>query len=200
MISRLLKLSLFSCIVFAASVPAEAGILDRILNRSGGRRAGCCQPQASCAPASCAPAPCAPAPCAPAPCAPAACPNRSCATAPNGSCQSTPTCLSQYRDNLVLLNGICGTDRQLCAEYQRRAAQAYCECIKETGTPTCSGGSQATMLPTVVINCVHPAEPSLNSCDAFYNECMAAGTNPSCARCWIACVIMSQSNPIVPSP
>ncbi len=182
MISRLLKLSLFTCIVFAASVPAEAGILDRILNRSGGRRAGCCQPQAPCAAAPCAPAPCA---------------SPSCATT---SCQSTPTCLSRYRENLVLINRICATNPQMCAEYHRRAAEAYCECIKDTGTPTCSCGSGAMMRTTAAKPCTHPPEPTLQLCDDFYNNCISYPLNSNCATCWLECVRMSQLNPIVPGP
>ncbi len=180
MISRLLKLSLFSCIVFAASVPAEAGILDRILNRSGGRRAGRCQPQASCAPAPCA--------------------SRSCATTPNSSCQSKPTCLSQYQENLVLINRICATNPQMCAEYHRRVAQAYCECVKNTGTPTCSCGSGAMMRTAVAIPCMQPPEPSLQICDEFYNLCMSSLPNSNCATCWLECVRMSQLSPMVPGP
>lgn len=172
MISRLLKVTLFGCIVIAASVPAEAGILDRILNRSGGRRAGCCQPQASCAPGPCASTPCASTPCV---------------TTPNVSCQ-TPNCLGQYRENLALCDRVFGTDLRKCAECRRRAAQAYCECIKDTGTTTCKCGGRAMMHSTVGISCEQPTDYSYESCDHFYDTCNSGGVNPNCASCWFECI------------
>lgn len=186
MISRLLKLTLFGCIVIAASVPAEAGIFDRILNRSGTRRAGCCQPQASCEPAPSASTPCA---------------SRPCATTPYGSCQSTPNCLNLYHENLALCSSVFGSDPQMCAECQRRAAQAYCGCIKDSGTLAHSCGARAMVHSATAQRCVHPDVPNLQSCEEFYDTCHSADpNNTNCARCWFECIKMSQMPPMVPSP
>ena len=169
MISKLMKMTFVGCIVIAASVPAEAGLFDRILNRNGGRKASCCQPQVACAPAPCALARCAP---------------TSCVAAP---CQTPPTCLQTYHHNLELCIQRFGNDRTKCAECQRRASLAYCECIQEAGTACFSHGAQrhaAIMAPCPILD---PPDPPCDDCDRMYNDCVAAG-GTNCNRCWFACL------------
>ncbi len=179
MFSKLMKLTFVGCIVIAASVPAEAGLFDRIRNRNGGRKLGCCQPQVVCAPAPCAPAPCACAPCAPAPCAPAAC-----VSAPSCPCSTPPSCLQQYRHNLELCDKFFGNDPQKCRECRKMAELAYCECLKDP-TATFRAAAAATMAAPA---CTQPGTPTIDACYEFYEMCIARGTSPSCAMCYFKCL------------
>ncbi len=177
MISKLMKVTFVGCIVIAASVPAEAGLFDRILNRNGGRKASCCQPQVASAPAPCALKPCAP---------------TSCVAAP---CQTPPTCLQTYHRNLELCNQHFGNDPQKCAECQTRAALAYCECIQDAGTKRFSDG--ARRLDAYKVICPIPADPICDDCDTMYNDCIRLG-GANCNTCWFACLNVCTS--LAPPP
>ena len=180
MFSKLVKVTFFGCIVIAASVPAEAGLFDRILNRNGGRKAGCCQPQVVCTPAPCAPARCAPTACAPTACAPTAC-----APTSSAPCTRAPTCLEQYQKNLKTCEKLFGNNPQTCQECKRIAQLAYCECIND---PSGKGMSLLGSLsvPKMQIICILPTDPTPEICHYLYEQCVAdGGTN--CARCFFQC-------------
>ena len=145
MISKLMKMTFVGCIVIAASVPAEAGLFDRIRNRNCGRKASCCQPQVACAPAPCVAAP----------------------------CQTPPTCHQQYLHHLEVCSLRFGNDPQKCAECRRRASLAYCECIQAPGTSSYSNGARTH--GAMKIDCQLPAEPPCADCDTLYNSCITSG-------------------------
>ncbi len=184
MISKLTKLTFIGCIVIAASVPAEAGLFDRIRNRNGGGKVGCCQPQVVCAPALCRPTPCAPSPCSLAPCVAA-------------PCQTQPTCLQTYHQHLDFCSQRFGNSSQECAECRRRAALAYCECIRDPGTMLRSYGGLTHEAMRIQCPLVTPDTPCAD-CDTMYDMCIAAG-GPNCNRCWFACMdVCGQETPPPP--
>ncbi len=180
MFSKLMKMTFVGCIVIAASVPAEAGLFDRISKRNGGRKAGCCQPQVVCAPAPCAAVACA---CAPSPCV----------TAPACPCTTAPTCLQQYQKNLKTCERLFGNNPQACRECQMIAKLAYCECVNDP----CENGKARTanlsITQTQQVICLLPTEPTPEICHAIYMECVAAG-GTNCARCFFQC------NDLIPQP
>jgi hypothetical protein len=176
MISNLMKLTFIGCIVIAASVPAEAGLFDRILNRHGGRSAGCCQPKVVCAPAPCAPAPCV---CAPCVCAP-------CVTAPACPCTTAPTCSQQYAKDLKTCERLFGNNSQACRECQMIAKLAYCECINDPHGKRMARAAELSTETMQKVICVLPEEPSPEICHAVYMQCVEAG-GTNCARCFFQC-------------
>jgi hypothetical protein len=161
MINKLMKIAFIGCIVLGASVPAEAGLFDRILKRNGGRKANCCQPQIACAPAPCSASPCAASP-----------------------CQTPPTCLQQYHKYLEQCKLLYGNDPLACAECRRRAALGYCECIRDPETSRFSMGTPTHEAMKII--CPIPEDESCAGCDKDYDDCIAAG-GKNCNRCWFAC-------------
>ena len=169
MFSNLMKSIFIGCIVIAASVPAEAGLFDRIRNRNGGRNAGCCQPQVACAPAPCAPAPCA--------CA-------AYANAPSCPCSTAPSCLQLYHENLTLCKKVFANDHQRCMECRDLAARAYCECKNAPSSTRMDYAMKLMKVPCAA----QPTEPTVDACDEARRECESGGASLNCATCWFECL------------
>ena len=194
MFSKLMKVAFFGCIVIAATVPAEAGLFDRILHRNGSRKAGCCQPQAVCTPAPCAPAPCgcAPATCVAARCASVPCAQTPCATAQCCPPAPAPSCLQTYERDLCTCDTVFANNPAALARCREIARQAYDECLNDATKAMRPSRSDEQPI------CLQPEEPNEENCLDIYNECMAAGASRSCARCYFKCLELMETS--VPTP
>ncbi len=182
-ISKLLKVTFVGCIVIAASVPAEAGLFDRIRNRNCGRKAGCCQPQVVCAPTPCRPIPCAPAPCAQIPSA-----RSRCGTAPTCPCTTKLSCAQQYQKDLITCERFFGNNAQACLECKGIALRARTECENDPEGKNMSRTANYSQQQMQSPNCPIVDMPSAEVCHDIYVDCVNAGPSTSCARCFFLCL------------
>lgn len=167
MIRKLIQMAFVGCIAIAATVPAEAGLFDRIRSRHCGKQVGCCQPQTTCAPAPCAPAACAP-----------------CGKVPSCPCYSEPSCIQQYHDNIAVCSRLFGNNPALCEDCCRQTVLAYQQCMNSPGTNRMAykmNFQKPTCPP-------QPHDPTIEACYEARLECEMAGDSPNCAYCYLECL------------
>ena len=172
MFSRLIKVTFVGCFLIAASLPAEAGLFDRILRRHAGRTVPCCNLQPVCTPISCAPKPCVPSGCASNPCA---------------------SCLEGYRANLELCKVFFGNDPALCLACQKEAAKGYCECLSAPNSFRMYGVACAA-------HPEEPTIESCGAFKLACEKLQQEGGPNNCSLCWFECLRQIPTTNPVPDP